>query len=115
MDKQVIKIDPFFSRELFIETIAAIEQQDRHDREHLKKLLKLYPGIDEAYDNHWLNNQLMKLLQTEFPSNSEICDIEYFMGKLNFGRKYKPGCVTVNDKDIDFSDAGKLYDFLINQ
>lgn len=40
-------------------------------------------------------------------------DLSYFCWELDFGKKWKPGTITDKDgNDIDFSDAGKLYDYL---
>lgn len=40
--------------------------------------------------------------------------IEYFITNLNFGRKWEPKMVLDKDgADIDLSDSGKLYDFLV--
>lgn len=40
-------------------------------------------------------------------------DISYFMFELNFGKDYKEGCVTDEyGNNVDFSNAGALYDFL---
>lgn len=38
--------------------------------------------------------------------------IVYWIYELDYGKKYTKGCV-VDDKPIDISTAGKLYDFLI--
>lgn len=40
-------------------------------------------------------------------------DIDYFCMELNFGRSYKPGSITENGNEIDFSSAEKLYDYLV--
>ena len=40
-------------------------------------------------------------------------DIDYFIYELDYGRKYEPGMIKdEHDQDIDFSTAGKLYDYL---
>jgi hypothetical protein len=41
-------------------------------------------------------------------------NIGYFIYELDYGRKYAPGMIKdENNQDIDFSTAGKLYDFLV--
>ena len=44
----------------------------------------------------------------------DSCDnIDYFIYELDYGRKYEPGMIKDdNDRDIDLSTAGKLYDYL---
>ena len=57
----------------------------------------------------------MNLLKTAFNDNHKDSWIDYFIWELDFGKKYKSGCITDKGKDVDISDSGKLYDFLINQ
>lgn len=47
----------------------------------------------------------------------DSCDnIGYFIYELDYGRKYEPGMIKgENDHDIDFSSAGKLYDYLVGE
>ena len=42
-------------------------------------------------------------------------DIQYFIYELDNGKRWKPGDVTVNNKDIDMSTAEKLYDYLVKE
>lgn len=41
-------------------------------------------------------------------------DIQYFIFELNFGKSYKEGMIKDGEKIIDFSTAGKLYDYLVS-
>lgn len=48
--------------------------------------------------------------------NDAYEDIDYFIYEIDYGRKYKPGMITDdNGKDIDWSSAEKLYDYLIQE
>lgn len=48
--------------------------------------------------------------------NDAYEDIDYFIYEIDYGRKYKPGMITdKNGKDIDWSSAEKLYDYLIQE
>ena len=40
-------------------------------------------------------------------------DLAYFCYEIDFGRGFKPGCITDNGKDVDFSSAESLYDYLV--
>jgi len=115
MENQKIKTDSFFTRELFVETLRVLDKQKQHDEKATRTLSKVFNCNMENYDNHLLNNQLVKLLQTEFPAECGCCDIEFFMWEIDFGRRYYPGCVKENGGNVDFSDAGKLYDYLITK
>ena len=43
-------------------------------------------------------------------------NIDYFIYELDYGRKYETGMIrNENDQDMDFSSAGKLYDYLTGQ
>lgn len=42
-------------------------------------------------------------------------DLAYFCYEINFGRDFKPGCITDNGKDVDFSSAESLYDYLVSK
>lgn len=69
-------------------------------------------------DNFFIDNfedeviDLLALL-TRCKSNDDYgTDISYFIYDLDFGRKYKDGMVVENGKNVDFSSADKLYDYL---
>jgi len=106
-------------KKLFIESIESLKKQYEYDIEVSKKLSEVFPNAFDAnllYDNHFINNALMKVLQVE-NNDLELCEhgqswIEYFCFELDFGAKYKAGMVKDKGKDIDFSDAGKLWDYL---
>ena len=110
------------TRELFIESIEALRKQYEYDNEFAKKLSEVFTNAFEANllpENHLINNALMKILQVE-NNDLELCDygqswIEYFCFELDFGVKYKDGMITDKGKNIDFSDSGKLWDYLNNR
>ena len=64
-----------------------------------------------------LDPELIKVLNRMFYQAEEewYTDIEYFIYELDYGRSWEPGKVIQDGKDIDISDAGKLYDYLISQ
>ena len=39
--------------------------------------------------------------------------LSWWIYELNYGKEYKPGCLTEDDKEIDVSTSDKLYDVLI--
>jgi hypothetical protein len=104
------------SRELFIETIEAIKKQYEHDISCSQIISKVYSNGFEAnlmYDNHYIMNQLVKLLQVAFNDETEYSMIEYFLWELDFGKKNnKLSAYRADKTKIDLSDAGKLYDYL---
>ena len=52
------------SKELFIETIKALEQQEKHDQECVKAFKVLLPNdYTTRYKNDWVIDQLIKNLQ----------------------------------------------------
>lgn len=101
------------TKQLFIETIEALRLQSEHDSKCSDAFSVLLPDSHGGfYDNHWLTNQLIKLLQVEYNDDHKDSWIEYYIYELEFGSKYHDGCVTDNGTNIDLSDAGKLYEYL---
>jgi hypothetical protein len=102
------------TKELFVETIEALQKQYEHDAECSKAFKTILPNdYTSSYDNHWLTNQLVKLLQIAMNDENEDSWIEYYLWELDFGKKYKDGCASYKDgRIIDISTPEKLYDFL---
>ncbi|OQY76055.1 MAG: hypothetical protein B6D44_00230 [Ignavibacteriales bacterium UTCHB2] len=105
-----------FNKDLFIESIEAIKKQYEHDVNCSQIMGKIYPNAFEAnlmYENHYIMNQLIKVLQVAFNDDHEYSMIEYFLWELDFGKKNDTLSAYRADKSkIDLSDAGKLYDYL---
>jgi hypothetical protein len=110
MSENIIKVD----RELFIETIEALKSQYEHDKKCSDALQIILPNdFVSGYDNHWVNNQLIKIIQIAMNDNHEYSWIEYYMFELDFGKEYHKGCATNKDgSEINLSTAGALWDFL---
>jgi hypothetical protein len=105
------------SKSLFLETMEAIEKQYKHDQKCNTAFKTLLPNdYTSGYDNHWVNNELIKYLQKAMNDEHAESWIEYFLWELDFGKKYRPGSVIRKDKThIDLSNTGKLYDYLIEE
>ncbi len=100
-------------KELFIETIEAIKKQSEHDVKCSEAFQIIFHDTHVGlYDNHLLNNQLVKLLQVAMNDEHKDSWIEYYIYELDFGKNYRPGCATDKDGDIDLSDAGGLWEYL---
>lgn len=101
------------SKELFIETIGELEKQKIHDRKCSNAFKVLLPhDYTSGYDNHLLQEQLIKLLKVLTNDNHKDSWIEYFIWELDFGRLYKDGCVTILDKKVSLKTASDLWDLL---
>lgn len=102
------------TKELFLESIEALRLQSEHDSE-CSKAFRVILRNDHVsgYDNHWLANQLIKLLQVEFNDDHKDSWIEYYIYDLEFGKLYHEGCVTDNGTNIDLSNSDKLYEYLV--
>ena len=102
-----------FSKELFIETINEIEKQHRHDSKCSEAFRVILPNdYISNYANHWLQNQLVKVLQIAMNDNYKHSWIEYYMWELDFGSKYYKGCVKIQGKDFELKTASDLWDLL---
>ena len=52
---------------------------------------------------------VVKLLEDMFETDL----ISWWIYELDYGKEYKPGCLTEDDMEIDVSTADKLYDVLL--
>ena len=112
-DLSVILGSVIFSKELFIETINALEKQHRHDVKCSEAFRVILPNdYISNYNNHWLQNQLVNILQIAMNDNVAHSWIEYFIWELDFGLKYSKGCVKIQDKDFELKTASDLWDLL---
>lgn len=104
----------YFSREFFIETINQLEKQYNHDTKCSEAFRVILPNdFISNYNNHFITNQLVKVIKIAMNDNHKESWIEYFMYELEFGKHYKEGCATLKDgTNIDLSNAGSLWDFL---
>ena len=84
----------------------------------LEKTNKIYDAINEAgkeldmfeiYDCEY-STVIIDILQEVFNDESEW--ITYFIYDLDFGEKWRKGCVTDNGEDVPLRNAGDLYDLL---
>ena len=101
------------TKEQFIEVMVAIYKQDLHDQKCVDafEVILTEDRVVIGYDNSHLRMALLKLLEIVC-FDTENKWIEYFIYELDFGEKYKKGCVTSNGKNCDISTTGKLYNFL---
>lgn len=106
------------NKEIFIETINSLEKQYNHDRECSDALSIVFNDGDLrqilTYNNSIVVEQTIKLLKILMHDNHKDSWIDYYIYELDYGHKYKPGSVTnADDSNIDLSDAGALYEFLL--
>lgn len=47
------------------------------------------------------------------PDSRWINDIDYYMYELDFGKKWKPGCLTIDNKDISLRNSEDLWNILV--
>ena len=111
--------NPLLSKEEFVEIINRLkEATDLRD-----KVDQLFHASRSNIENDNMNaaslqisheSAVVNLLQKIMGDNDEnYPDISYFIYELDYGKRYKHGSVTDADgKDIDFSIAEKLYDYL---
>jgi len=87
------------TKELFIETINAMNKQHQHDVDCTKAFrLILRDDFISGYDNSIITDQMLKILKTEFDDFNDW--IDYYIYELDFGRKYKDGMVTSKNGEI---------------
>ena len=110
--KQITQIT--FSKELFIETMTQIEEQYRNDEKCSDAFKTILPHDHIShYDNHWLQNQLIKILQIAMNDDNQYSWIEYFMWNLDFGKKWKKGTVIIQgSRDFKLQSLEDLWELL---
>ena len=103
-------------KELFIESIDAIEKQYRHDQKCSDAFSVILPDDHiSLYDNHRVTNQLTKVLQIAMDDENKGSWIEYYMWELDFGKDWKKGYITIKDKDVPLQNAENLWNLLIDK
>jgi len=75
------------TKDLFIETILALQGQCDKDAENARRLSTIYGSDINPNDNRLLTNIIFKFLQKHFPPVDGLCDIEIFCFEQDFGRK----------------------------
>ena len=97
------------TKEVFVETINFMKT--RFDNEIIiNNYLTAEFGDAIFYPYSHYEVQMIKVLEDVFDDTSEW--ISYFIYELDFGRKWKPGCVTEDGKDIPLSTPEQLYDMI---
>ena len=102
----------------FVDIINKLKEVNDFVEETNERAKKLNDAIiSDFYNTMSLSisheSLVVKLLENIFDDN-EI--ISWWLYELDYGRKYFDGCIQYkNCKDIDLSDEGKLYDYLVGQ
>lgn len=106
------------NRDEFIEIIDKLREVDDFVKETNNKARELKDAIISDFFNasslsisH--EDIVVKLLENMFNGTDMI---SWWLYELDYGREYKRGCIKdCNGKNIDVSDAGKLYAYLIKE
>lgn len=106
------------TKELFVDSINAIQKQIELNIEVSKHLGKAFPDAFEANllpRNYIIQDALIHVLQVEMNDTNPLYSwINYFCYELDFGIKNDQLNVHQNGVEIKMSNAGELYDFLNN-
>lgn len=103
------------NKETFIAAIKAIELQFEHDKKCSEAFETILPSDHVSfYDNHWLTNALVMVLQEAFNDTKPQSWIEYYLWELDFGKEnYRLKASRKDGSNIPLSTPEELYDFLI--
>ena len=99
------------TEETFIEIMSDLKRQYVLDNSNAQLLQKVFNTTSLIIDNSILNDSLLKILKVALKDESDW--IGYFIYELEWGKKYKKGCVTNNGKNCNISNEHFLYVFLI--
>lgn len=98
-------------KELFVSTMAKIEELNQEQEMFNDVLRKLDPEFGGGYINSKAIDTLINLLKVLV--NDEYDNIGYYIWELDFGKKYEDGMITSADGEIlKMSNAGELFDFI---
>lgn len=103
------------TKQEFVDAIKFIKQQhEKEDKLH-EALRDIAPDIQGDFIFAEFEDKFVTLLKKamELPEIND--DIGYFIYELNFGVNYKPGMITENGYDIDFSSAEAVYDYIVRK
>lgn len=105
------------TREEFIEIIDKLRKVNDFVDETNAKARKLHDAIISDFHNAMSLSISHEQIVVELLENmfNDTYIISWWLYELDYGREYKDYCITVDDKPIDLSDAGKLYDYLIKE
>lgn len=108
------------AKEQFLKYIKDIQNAVEYDLECSAAAREHHIDFSES-NTSYLACIAVDLLEIMFDcySSAGYGDISYFCYELDFGKKWKPGMVTDQDKDgneidVDFSSAEKLWEYLNN-
>lgn len=105
-------------KQTFIKAIEALQAQSEHDVKIAKHLGKAFLNAHEANllpDNHHISNALLQVLQEVMHDAGGSSWIEYYCYELDYGREnYRIKAYHKDGREIPLSNAGELYELLIN-
>lgn len=103
------------TKEEFVQHIELIKKCSELASQLSDALEAMSPGCRcDAFVYSEYEANTIKLLKHVFGLPADNEDIEYFIYDLDYGAKYTPGCFTFkNGKEIDFSSAESVYDYLV--
>lgn len=104
---------PTITKGLFIESIWEIKKQIEHDRKCAEAFKILLPNdYTSCYDNHWVIEQLIKVLKIHTDDYYGQSWIEYFIYDLDFGAKWTPEKVKIDGISSSLQNPYDLWELL---
>lgn len=101
------------TKELFISSIEALKKQYEHDKKCSEAFKVILPhDYISSYDNHFLTNQLIGILQEATNDNHSESWIEYYIHELNFGEKWQEYKIRIKGKYFKLETPEELWELL---
>ena len=104
-----------FSKEQFVKVINRLKAANDLQNDVQNLMHEAQDNIDNDFMNAaslMINHEDTVVHLLQIIMDDEDDDIPYFIYDLNYGRDYEPGCITSGGKNIDFSTAEAVYDYL---
>jgi len=99
------------TKELFLQSIKALENQHQHDRKCARAFRVILPDDHiSLYDNHYITEQLLRVLEVLMDDKSAW--IGYYMYELDFGKRKELFTITWDGKPFKLNSPEALWTIL---
>ena len=114
MAKKTYTASLFIDSQMFLDILSTLEKHIQEDQEKQAGLQLLFPDSHICHTSGTLLfDQIIRMLEIAF-NDLETNWIQYYIWELDFGKEYKEGAVTFNERNVPMGTAYDLWYFLVN-
>lgn len=98
-----------FTKEEFCTAIDNLEEMCRQER----KIFDTLQLSGEWVLDEWISNYYELIRDMcDIEEDNSLDDLSYYCGELDFGKKWRPGCITMDGEDIPCRNAEELWELM---